>query len=561
MTAVEEARERGRELAAALAADGVAGVTIAWADNNGIPRSRTVPVSALPQVAATGVGVTTLFAVFDTNDAITFAAPGLQTPSGDVRLVPQLDRVTRLAGQPAFAWAPGRQITAEGGPWAFDQRSVLERTVARLAEAGYSALVGYEMEFAVYEQPQAEGDDSLVPAHPGPAYSPHALLPIDDFVASVMRDAEANGLRLGQVHAEYGPAQVELSLAATDPVTAADQQLLARQTVLAAAEAHGLRVSFAPLPTLAGRGQRLARAHLALARRGEPARRRRRGTARDGRRRVHRRAAARPARGGRADAPRRSARSPACVPGSSPAPSRSGAWRTARRRCATSPARRCSARTTPTSSSRSPTRPRTPTSRSPRSSPPASAGVEENLAPPAPIGEDPGTWKKKERAAAGIAKLPASQAEQEEALVGNPRIAGVLGEELLGAFLAVRRADAAWAQEKETEEVLAAWRWKLLSRSPGTGDAGSGLAPRPAPAVTAAGQARASAHPVRRRSASAAASGGSRVSWSRVRALAMGAATVGCAASHARETAAIGTACAAAISSSTPSSATPRSSR
>jgi glutamine synthetase len=86
--------------------------------------------------------------------------------------------------------------------------------------------------------------------------------------------------------------------------------------------------------------------------------------------------------------------------------------------------------------------------------------VEENLAPPAPVAEDPGTWKKKERAAAGIAALPSSQAEQEEALAGNPRIAGVLGEELLGAFLAVRRSDAAWAEEKETEDVLAAWRWK-----------------------------------------------------------------------------------------------------
>jgi glutamine synthetase len=88
------------------------------------------------------------------------------------------------------------------------------------------------------------------------------------------------------------------------------------------------------------------------------------------------------------------------------------------------------------------------------------AGVAENLAPPAPIGEDPGTWKKKERAAAGIAKLPTTPAEQEEALVGNARITAALGEETLGAFLAVRRADAAWGQEKETEEVLAAWRWR-----------------------------------------------------------------------------------------------------
>ena len=35
-----------------------------------------------------------------------------------------------------------------------------------------------------------------------------------------------------------------------------------------------------------------------------------------------------------------------------------------------------------------------------------------------------------------------------------------VGGALLGAFLAVRRSDAAWAEEKETEDVLAAWRWR-----------------------------------------------------------------------------------------------------
>ena len=46
-----------------------------------------------------------------------------------------------------------------------------------------------------------------------------------------------------------------MSLQATDPVSAADDQLLARQTIHAAARANGLRVSFAPLITSAGVGQ------------------------------------------------------------------------------------------------------------------------------------------------------------------------------------------------------------------------------------------------------------------------------------------------------------------
>lgn len=456
----EESGERGRELAAALAADGVAGLTIVWADNNGIPRSRTVPVSALAQAAVAGVGVTHLFAVFDTNDAIAFGSPGMRNASGDVRLVPQLDRITRLAGQPAFAWAPGKQVTADGGPWAFDQRSVLERVVGQLADDGYRALVGYEMEFGVYEPETDPEDSDLLPAHHGPAYSPHALLPIDGFIASVMRDAEANGLRLGQIHAEYGPAQVELSLAASDPLTAADQQLLARQTILAAAEAHGLRVSFAPLPTLNGAGNGW-HVHTSLWRGDEnllaggpegP-----RGTAGAGyvagllRDLPALAAVTAPSQGSLARL------RPGFFAGAF-----SGFWGVENREAPL--------RYVPGSALLGEDHANVELKTSDASANPylalaailtsGVAGVEENLVPPAPTAEDPGTWKKKERAAAGIAKLPATQAEQEEALRGNPRVAGVLGEELLEAFLAVRRADAAWAAEKDTEEVLAAWRWK-----------------------------------------------------------------------------------------------------
>jgi glutamine synthetase len=50
----------------------VRGPTIAWVDNHGITRSRTVPISRLAEVAQTGVGITTLFAVFDSHDVITF---------------------------------------------------------------------------------------------------------------------------------------------------------------------------------------------------------------------------------------------------------------------------------------------------------------------------------------------------------------------------------------------------------------------------------------------------------------------------------------------------------
>jgi len=452
---VGDTGERAGELVQQLRREGVVGVTVAWVDNNGIPRSRTVPVAALPQVATQGVGVTTLFAVFDTNDAITYAAPGLETPSGDVRLVPDLDRLTVLAGQPGLAWAPGTQVCADGSPWPWDQRSLLAGTVDDLAARGHSALVGYEMEFVV-SVPSPDG--SLVPAHQGPAYSPHALVAIDGFVTDLLRDAEANGLRLGQVHAEYGPAQVELSITAADPVTAADQQLLARQTVHAVAARHGLRVSFAPLPSLqaAGNGWHV---HTSLWRDGENLL----AGGDDG----PTGAGAGYLAGLLRDLPALAAVTAPSV--GSLARLRPGFFAGAYA-CWGVENREAPLRYVPGSALLGAGHANVELKVSDASANPylaltallaaGVAGVEDGLALPEPVASDPGTWSEDERAARDVAALPATPAEQEAALRASARVTDALGPERLGAFLAVRRADAAWAAERDTEDVLAAWRWR-----------------------------------------------------------------------------------------------------
>ena len=439
-------------LAAELATAGVAGVTISWADNNGIPRSRTVPVAALPRVAEIGVGVTSLFAVFDSADAITFAHPDLATPSGDVRLVPVLDRLVPLAGQPALAWVPGRLLTADGGPWAYDQRAVLERQVDALAAAGLTALVGYELEFGVYLD---DGALDPAPAHPGPAYSPHALVPIDGFVADVLRECAANGLELGQLHAEYGPAQLELTLAATDPVTAADHQLLARQTLRMAAHRHGLRLSFAPLPatSVAGNGWHV---HTSLWR--------------DGRNLL----AGGPGPEGAAYIAGLLRDLPAVAAVTAPslgslARLRPGFFAGAYKFWGIEN-REAPLRYVPGSALLGDGHANVELKTSDASANPylalavvlaaGAAGVVEGLVPPDPVQSDPGTWTPAERDERGIVALPVTQPEQEAALVACPRVTDVLGPELLGAFLAVRRSDAAAAAGEELDDVLAGLRWR-----------------------------------------------------------------------------------------------------
>ena len=442
-------------LALDLAAAGVAGVTITWADNNGIPRSRTVPVDSLAQVADRGVGISTLFAVFDTHDVITYAHRGLSTPSGDVRLLPELSQLTRLAGQPALAWVPGRQVAPDGSPWPYDQRGVLEAQVEVAARDGLEVRAGYELEFVL----TPADDPGQGVAHPGPTYSPHAMLAVDEFVAAVLADLAANGVPVNQLHAEYGPGQMEISIAPSDPVTVADRQLLARQTIHAAARAHGLRACFAPLFTAAGVGNGW---HLHTS------------VSREGRNLLAGDSVRGPGSLGAGwlggllrDLPALAAVTAPSVP--SLARLRPGYFAGAFRFWGVEN-REAPLRYIPSTEFLGAAHANVELKVSDASANPylalaaviaaGTAGLGEGVDPGDPIQTDPGSWSEPDRAAAGLTRLPVTPAEQEAALTGSARITAVLGEDLLGAFLAVRRSDAAWAADRSIDEVVAAHRWR-----------------------------------------------------------------------------------------------------
>ena len=440
-----------------FAAAGVGGVHLAWADNNGIPRSRIVPIGGLADAASRGVGATSLFAVFDSHDAITYGHAGLATPSGDIRLVPVVDRLRRLAGQPALAWAPVRQLTRSGDPWPYCQRAVLEAQVAEGARRGLEFRAGYELEFAV--APAGSTDVVTSPGHPGPAYSPHALVGLDGFVAALLHDFAANGLRIGQLHAEYGVAQVELSLAATDPVAAADDQLLARQTIHAAAHAHGLVVSFAPLIGLgaAGNGWHL---HTSVRRKG-------RNLLDDNGDGVPTADGAAYLAGLLRDLPALTAITAPSVP--STLRLRPGYFAGAYAFWGVEN-REAPLRYVPGSPLLGADHANVELKTSDAAANPylalavvlaaGMAGIEDAAALPEPIADDPGGWTEGERETRGVRRLPADTAEQDAALTASPRVAGVLGDDLLGAFRAVRASDAAWAADRTADEIVAAHLWR-----------------------------------------------------------------------------------------------------
>jgi glutamine synthetase len=440
-----------------LTKQGVVGVMIVWADNNGIPRSRIVPVGRLESVAERGIGITPLFAVFDSHDGITFEHKGLSTPSGDIRLIPEGDRLVRLAGQPGFAWAPGRQVAADGSAWPYDQRGVLERQVARAEGLGLSFLAGYELEFQLTWPEQ--GGDKITPVHEGPSYGPARTLAVNGFAEQLLRDLDLNGVGVNQFHGEYGPGQFELSIVPADPVTAADHQLLARQTIHAAARAHDLRASFAPLVEhgQVGNGWHL---HTSIARTG-----------------VNLLSGGDGAHGMTVDGGAYLAGLlrdlSAVVAITAPSLSslqriRPGYWSGAYTFWGVEN-REASLRLVPSTAFLGTEHANIELKPSDASANPylalavviaaGLAGIEDGLIPPEPVQEDPGTWTEEQRTERGIHPLPRTVDEQLDALLNNQRIRTALGDELADAFRAVRTSDAAWAAEHDVADVIKRYRW------------------------------------------------------------------------------------------------------
>jgi glutamine synthetase len=255
-----ERAARARAAVATLQERGVVAVALTFVDNSGISRVKTVPLDRLPEAAAWGVGMSPVFDFFLVDDAI--APEG--GPVGDLRLVPDLERLTVLAAQPGWAWAPVDRFTQDGEPHPACQRTFARRMAAQARLRDLDLLMGIEIEWAVGDE---DAQRRFVPACTGPAYGAARLAELTGYVAALHRALAEEGLAVLQIHPEYAAGQFEVSLAPSDPVGAADTEVLARETVRAVTLAHGMRPAFGPavVPGAVGNGGHL---HLSLAREG-----------------------------------------------------------------------------------------------------------------------------------------------------------------------------------------------------------------------------------------------------------------------------------------------------
>ena len=240
-------------------AAGVRALAMTMVDNGGITRVKAVPIARLERVAANGVGMAYIWGAAGTDDLFADVPP-FDNPSGDMRLVPDLGAARILTAAPGWAWAPVDQMTQELEPMPACQRTVLRGTVEAARATGLEFRSTFEVEATLLH------DDGR-PAHFGPGYSTTALALLDGFLFDLVDALESSGVEVEQFHPEYAPGQFEVSVAARDPLAAADTLVFVRTQMRFAARRHGLQVSFAPT-AIAGEVGNGCHAHLSAWRDG-----------------------------------------------------------------------------------------------------------------------------------------------------------------------------------------------------------------------------------------------------------------------------------------------------
>jgi glutamine synthetase len=215
-------------------------------DNAGVSRVKLLPAKRIGSVAKKGIGLSPAFATICVDDSI--AVINDSSPVGDMRLVPDMEAAVPLGAN--LSWAPADQLDQDLSPMPTCQRSAARRLDEDARRNGFEYLMAFEYEFTVFRK-DAEG---LRLGHAGPGYGLAAFLELEGFLLDLLHDLQNAGVEVEQVHPEYGKGQVELSVAPSSPVRAADTSVLVRLIARRVALRHDLLVSFAPITVSNGIG-------------------------------------------------------------------------------------------------------------------------------------------------------------------------------------------------------------------------------------------------------------------------------------------------------------------
>lgn len=252
-------------------------VRVEFIDTDGRLRGKYVTVEKA--LSSGGIGLPEFFYALGVDEG-TYDVPIASADHGfpDFYALPDWSTLRRAPGEEGIATVICDVRTKSGEPVQFDPRAALRRTCARLADAGFDALIGVELEFYLYHlDEQAESalreqrpTDLRPVGRTRQTLSVHRWPDHADFIADLDAAMSAYGIEIEAFSTELGFGMLEAALSPVSPLQAADNAARFKQACKDVARRHGLLASFVAKPDMDQEGVG-AHLHQSLLRDGDNA--------------------------------------------------------------------------------------------------------------------------------------------------------------------------------------------------------------------------------------------------------------------------------------------------
>jgi len=262
----EEARA---EVLRRIEADQLGVIRLAFPDQHGILRGKTIVAAEAAKAMRDGVALTTTLLLKDTAHRTAFpvftAGAGLNDlafqGAADFLLIPDPATFKTLPWAPHTGWMLCEAHFADGRVAPYSSRHQLKKQLAEAEALGFDYVTGIEVEFHLFRllDPKLAPEDSGQPGTPPEV----ALLTqgynyltelrydqLDPALEILRREIQALGLPLRSMEVEYGPSQVEFTFQALPALASADLMILFRSAVKQVARRHGYHATFMCRPRI-----------------------------------------------------------------------------------------------------------------------------------------------------------------------------------------------------------------------------------------------------------------------------------------------------------------------
>jgi glutamine synthetase len=249
-TPVEKASPAHADVETQLREFNIHTVVVAFADLPGVVRGKRIPTAHFLRSLDSGIPFCNAVLGWDIRGDLLSGIPWASFQSGypDFLARPDVRSLRVAPWHDGTAYVFSDLYTEHGDIVEAAPRRVLERVVAVAETAGYRPKVGAELEFYLTDAERRPAFDDVQ------AYSTEHGSLVEGVVGEIRAALLAAGIEVEAAGPEYGPAQIEITLAFGDAVAVADNALFFKTAVREIARRHGLRATFMAKPWAAESG-------------------------------------------------------------------------------------------------------------------------------------------------------------------------------------------------------------------------------------------------------------------------------------------------------------------